>query len=457
VKTSYLSKESLIFKTVNTDNKIYIREQNGRFQYLRRSISCVLIFIFILLPFIDYNGTQAILFDLQLQQIRLFSFTLFPKDLFIVSLIFMLAAFALFYVTKFYGRIWCGFVCPQTIWTLLFNWVERRVEGTHHQSKQLDKQFVSIKKIGLKLVKHSIWVVISLFTALVFMSYFVEAEQLYRQFFLFELSSLVFYWVLFFTLCTYVNAAWIREKMCLHICPYARFQSVMFDKSTKLVTYNSDRGESRGKRKRTDAKEEGLGDCIDCKLCVQVCPAGIDIRDGLQYECINCALCIDACDITMEKFNYPKGLIAFTSEVPSTNQWRRHSLYGGFVFLSVLLMFIWAYCWSSFEVSIIRDRQALYRISSVGVVENSYLFKIRNKTHRTAYYQIDILEDANVKVLGNSLVKVSAGEVGILPIVVAGKKETKQFINEVNFNISVVAGEENIIKKTSFFGANEGW
>ena len=338
---SYLSKENLIFKTSSLDDKIYIREQKGFFQRVRRGLSFILLALFILIPFIPYHGSQAVYFDIQQQQLHLFYLTLFPQDLFIFSLIFILAAFLLFYLTKLYGRVWCGFTCPQTIWLLMFNWIERRIEGTHHQSKSLDSQPFSLNKLLRKSIKHGIWITISILTALVFISYFVPVKQLYLPFFTLQASSLTVSWVLFFAVCTYINAGWLREKMCQHICPYSRFQSAMFDQSTKLVTYDNKRGENRGKRKRNHAKEQNMGDCVDCKLCIQVCPAGIDIRDGLQYECINCALCIDACDNTMEKFNYEKGLIAFSHEQKPKQGWRRHVGYASFGSLTLLAIFLW--------------------------------------------------------------------------------------------------------------------
>jgi len=436
------------------DDKIYIREQKGQFQRIRRSLSFILMALFVLVPFAKYNGSQAVYFDLQQQQFHVFPFTLFPQDLLIICLMFILAAFLLFYVTKLYGRVWCGFTCPQTIWLLLFNWIERRVEGTHSHSKSLDVQSFTLKKFTKKFIKHFLWAGISLLTALVFISYFVPVEQLYIPFFTMEASTLVFSWVIFFAVCTYINAGWIKEKMCQHMCPYSRIQSAMFDKSTSLVSYDHVRGENRGKRKRSQVKDTELGDCVDCNLCVQVCPAGIDIRNGLQYECINCGLCVDACDMTMDKFSYDRGLIAFTSEQAPKNGWKRHIGYGGLVCLTVLAMLVWSQTWQSFEVNIIRDRNALYRVNQDGDIENTFLFKVRNKSNQIKLYQIDVTGLDNAKIIGHARIEVSPGELNITSIAVTIDMSLVQARHDISFNIVDIVSNERVSKNTSFYSSS---
>jgi cytochrome c oxidase accessory protein FixG len=457
MKSPYSLEKNLIFKTSKIDDRIYLREQKGKFQQIRRSLGMILIGIFALVPFIQFNGAQAILFDLQQQQVHLFSLTLFPQDLVIVCLVFILAAFLLFYVTQFYGRVWCGFTCPQTIWMLMFNWIERRIEGTHNQSKSLDSQPMSINKFIKKCIKHFLWGSVSLFTALIFISYFVTVEQLYLPFFSLNASGITTSWVLFFTVCTYINAGWIKDKMCQHMCPYSRIQSAMFDTSTKLVSYDKVRGENRGARKRSHVKPEGMGDCVDCDLCVQVCPVGIDIRDGLQYECINCGLCVDACDSTMEKFDYQKGLISFTSEQLPQNNWKRHLGYGSMVAIILLTMFIWANTWQNFEVNIIRDRQALYRVNQLGDIENTFLFKVRNKSSLPKLYKIKIDGLEHAKITSPSKIRVLPGELNISSITVTVDEPLHKYRNELNFNITEVNGKKSIMKKTSFYSQNKGW
>lgn len=450
MNTSHLTKENLIFKTP-VNESIYIREQKGRFQKIRRSLSFILMAIFVFIPFIKYEGMQAVFFDLHQQKFHLFSFTLYPQDLYIVSLGFILAAFLLFYITQFFGRIWCGFTCPQTIWMLLFNWVERRVEGTHNQSKSLDRQPLSLIKAIKKVTKHLIWSVISLLTSLVFISYFVTVDQLYIPFFTMESSTLVISWVLFFAICTYINAGWIREKMCQHMCPYSRIQSAMFDQSTKLVSYDPARGENRGKRKLSQKKDAELGDCVDCNLCVQVCPVGIDIRNGLQYECINCGLCVDACDMTMDKFTYQKGLISFTSEKKQKKGWQRHLGYGVFVLITILMMLFWVKSWQSYEVSIIRDRQALYRVNHIGEIENTFVFKIRNKGNQVNSYQIEVEGLVNAKMISQSIITIQPGELSTSSLVVMVPHQLVKNKNDISFNIINLEESSSLVKTTSFY------
>lgn len=457
MKPSNSLEKNLIFKTSNIDDRIYLREQKGKYQLIRRSLSVCLILLFVLLPFIQFNGVQAVYFDLPQQQVHLFSFTLFPQDLLIVCLVFILAAFVLFYITQLYGRIWCGFTCPQTVWMLMFNWIERRIEGTHNQSKSLNAQPLSLNKLYKKGIKHFLWGVVSLFTSLVFMSYFITVDELYLPFFLFNTSETTVYWVLFFAVCTYVNAGWVKDKMCQHMCPYSRIQSAMFDKSTKLITYDNLRGEHRGARKRSQVKPQGMGDCVDCDLCVQVCPVGIDIRDGLQYECINCGLCADACDMTMKKFDYQKGLISFTNQQPAKDKWKRHLGYGSVVTITLVAMLIWANVWQNFEVNIIRDRQALYRVNQFGDIENTFLFKVRNKSNLPKFYQINVDGLENAKITSLSKIRVLPGELKISSITVTVDEPLDEYRYELNFNITEVNGKRSIIKKTSFYSNNRGW
>lgn len=384
---------NLIIMTTAKPKKIYFREQFGYFQSIRRKLAIGLMLIFVLLPFVRYQSQAAFNIDVAEQKIRFFAVTLYPQDLLIVVLIFILAAFLLFYVTRIYGRVWCGYTCPQTIWMLMFTWVERRIEGSHQHSKALDKAELSIKKVIKKGAKHSIWLFIAFLTACTFMSYFVPVEVLYTNLFNFDDYLLLQNWILFFTACTYINAGWIKDKMCLHICPYARFQSALFDKTTKLVSYDAARGENRGPRKRSQAKPEGLGDCVNCYLCVDVCPVGIDIRNGLQYECINCGLCVDACDAVMSKFNYAKGLIKYTRLVTPASRWKQHLAYGSVTVITLLMLVGWGVFRTDFEVNISRDRNALYRVDYNDRVENTYTIKLLNKSQQEKSFAISLLDN----------------------------------------------------------------
>lgn len=454
---SYLSEQNLIFKTPAANSKIYIREQNGHFQRVRRYLNVFLIALFAALPLVQYQGEQAILFDVAKQHLTLFSVTLFPQDLPIFGLIFILAAFGLFYVTKLYGRVWCGYTCPQTVWTLMFNWIERRIEGNHNQSKKLDQQGWNSEKVLKKTAKHLAWGALSLATALVFMSYFVPAAELYSTFFTLEASALVQGWVWFFAFCTYGNGGWLREKMCQHACPYSRFQSVMFDRSTKLVAYDEVRGEGRGARKRGAAKPDGMGDCVDCKLCVQVCPVGIDIRDGLQYECINCGLCIDACDDVMGKFNYAKGLIKYASQAKQKTKWGAHIGYALASVMTIGVMVLWAFDRDEFEVNIVRDRQSLYRVNSQGKIENTFLFKALNKAQTERTYLIQLDDQRHFAIVTKQILKVAPEQHAAIPVSVVAHGLDSHLQVPIEFTVTDQTTGETIDKSSVFYTGEGAW
>ncbi|RUO72378.1 cytochrome c oxidase accessory protein CcoG [Pseudidiomarina sediminum] len=450
VKSNRIAEKDIIFKTGNSVGKIYIKEEKGRYQQRRRWLNVVLFILFLGFPMLQYQGEQAILFDVSGQTLRLFSLTLFPQDLLVFALLFIFAAFVLFFVTTYYGRVWCGFTCPQTVWTLLFNWVERRIEGTHHQSRALDKGAWTFAKLLKKLAKHTIWVAIALGTATSFMAYFVPVKELYQQLFSLNLSAVISGWVIVLALCTYLNAGWLREKMCQHMCPYARFQSAMFGATTRLVTYNTERGEQRGPRKR-NSNPEGLGDCVDCQLCVQVCPVGIDIRDGLQYECINCGLCVDACDPVMERFGYAKGLIRFQSssgEKPAkVVRWG----YGLMAAVTIIASLWWALSWQNFEVNIIRDRQALSRINALGQVENTYTIKLLNKATYAQVFELELVDGDGLQMLGAQPFTVPAGALHHQVVTVVAVTKPEQRMSDLRLRIFAHESEQTETKTTLFY------
>lgn len=456
-----IKEEDMIIKPYKTDGPIYVREQKGYFQKIRRVMGWILMLSFILIPFIQYNGQQAVLLDVAQQQFRIFGVTYWPQDFMILACLFMGAAFALFFITVWLGRVWCGYMCPQTIWTLAFIWVEHKIEGTRNQRIKLDKFPWSVSKVSKKFAKHSIWLILSLFTATTFMSYFIPATDLYSEMLSLEWSGITSGWVFLFAICTYGNAGWLREKMCIYMCPYSRFQAVMFDKDTLIVAYDTARGENRGRRKRKDdPRKLGLGDCVDCNLCVEVCPAGIDIRNGMQYECINCGLCIDACDDTMDKFGYEKGLIKYTSEHAlsgkSVNKFRLKLVgYGVFTVLLFVLMGLWVFNRVPLETSILRDRNALYRVNYEGLVENTYTLRIINKTQKPLHFNITL--DG---VLGGILdvskdIKIGPGLMHRVPVTItADGYDIKKKITDVNFTIQSVENPDIKLVKTSRFYKN---
>lgn len=454
-----LQEEQLIIKPYKSQTDVYVREQHGFYQKIRRSLNWCLILLFIAMPYVQYNNQQAVLLDVVKQEFRIFNMTFWPQDFILLAGIFIVAAFALFFVTTWLGRVWCGYACPQTVWTLLFVWVEHRIEGTRNQRMALDKAPWTLTKATKKTIKHLIWQLMSIFTATTFLSYFVPFSELYSTMLTLEWSRAVTLWVLLFAISTYINAGWMREHVCIHLCPYSRFQSAMFDKNTSMVSYDAKRGENRGPRKRKDdIKETALGDCVDCNLCVDVCPAGIDIRNGMQYECINCGLCIDACDQTMEKFNYPKGLISYSNESQQAGKQAKRfdlklSAYGALTLVSILLLALWIENRVPLDVSIIRDRTALYRVNFEGIVENTYTLKILNKTQVALHFNIDVkgLNVPDIRLPKQRL--VAPGIMQEIPITLAidgellARKKT-----EFSFIIQSIEQPDMLIEQsTSFF------
>ncbi|MFT7054292.1 MAG: cytochrome c oxidase accessory protein FixG [Psychromonas sp.] len=446
-------------KQYNPSNRIYVRAIYGFYQKLRRYTGWGLIVAFVALPLIKWNGQQAILFDIADQQYHLFNMTLFPQDLTLLAWVFIIAAFALFFVTTYLGRVWCGYTCPQTVWTFIFIWFEERFEGSANKRKRLDQMPWSFNKVWRKTVKHIGWIIISLLTGLAFSSYFVPVSELYLDFFTFSAGFATTTSVLFFAVITYINAGWMRSIVCLHMCPYARFQSAMFDKDTFIVGYDAKRGETRGPRTRKDSpKDLGLGDCVDCDLCVQVCPTGIDIRDGLQYECINCGACVDACDHTMDKMGYPRGLISYTTEQKLAGK-KTHVLrpkiigYGALLLVMVAVFFINVVNLSSAEMEILRDRNVLYRENNQGLIENTYTLKILNKTIETQTYDLSFsgLEDAQL--LGPKQIIIKPGEVLTQPISIAvDPYDIKGNKIYITITLTGASGEiEKIEQQTTFF------
>ncbi|TEW54118.1 cytochrome c oxidase accessory protein CcoG [Psychromonas sp. RZ22] len=409
----------------NPSNRIYVRAAYGFYQKLRKFTGWGLILFFIGLPLIQWNGHQAVLFDVDKQQFHLFNMTLFPQDLTLLAWTFIIAAFALFFFTTYLGRVWCGYTCPQTVWTFIFIWFEERFEGAANKRKRLDQMPWDFNKIWRKTAKHISWLIVSLLTALAFCSYFVPVKTLYSDFFTGQSSAIVLIMIFIFAISTYANAGWMRSIFCIHMCPYSRFQSAMFDKNTYSVGYDATRGEARGPRSRkTDRAETGLGDCVDCDLCVQVCPSGIDIRDGLQYECINCGACVDACDETMDKMGYPRGLISYTSEQvlegKETKLMRPKIIgYGLMLLIMGSLFVVNLATLSKAEMEIVRDRGALYRENVDGLIENTYTLKVLNKTIQTQVYRITFtgLKDATLN--GPKEISIRSGEVFTQPISIA--------------------------------------
>jgi cytochrome c oxidase accessory protein FixG len=401
--------------------KIYTRAFTGLFRNLRRAGGALLFILFFGTVWLNWEGRQAVWWNLPERKFHIFGATYWPQDFMLLSWLLIICAFGLFFITVFAGRVWCGYTCPQSVFTWVFMWAEKVTEGDRNQRMKLDKQPMSGNKLSRKLAKHAIWLGVSLATAVTFVGYFTPIRELIPELLTFESSGWAVFWVGFFTLATYGNAGWLREQVCIYMCPYARFQSVMFDQDTLIVSYDPRRGESRGPRKKdADYKAQGLGDCIDCKMCVQVCPTGIDIRDGLQIECIGCAACIDACDSIMEKMNYPKGLISYTTEHNLSGRQThllRPRLIGYAVALVVMIgLFAWAVANRPIvELDVLKDR-VLFRENERGYIENVYTLKIMNKAQRDMTYVITADGLDGLVYEGKREVRALAGEVYSFPV-----------------------------------------
>ncbi len=441
-------------------DQIYVRKVKGFFQQLRQKMNFVFLALFAVLPWLQYNQHQAILFDITEQRFYLWGLTLWPQDLTLLAWLFVLSAFLLFFVTTFLGRVWCGYLCPQTVWTFIFIWFEEKIEGSANQRKLLDKQKLNVNKLWRKALKHSCWLIFSLLTALTFVGYFVPVTELFVDFFIFNSSFAVIATVVFFTFCTYGNAGWMREIMCLHMCPYARFQSAMFDKDTVTIAYDASRGESRGARgRKQDHKSMDLGDCIDCNLCVQVCPTGIDIRNGLQYECINCGACADACNGVMAKMKYQPDLIRYTTENQLKGKQvsllrRKFIIYSAALIIMTGILVLEIVNRVPVSLDIIRDRNELARENFNGEVENVYTLKILNKSQTDNVYRLSVVGLEQVKWIGEQEVLVKAANVYTLPISLAvDPYELKEYITKISFVIEQVSPESEVVfeQQSRFF------
>ncbi|EIJ36618.1 cytochrome c oxidase accessory protein CcoG [Thiothrix nivea] len=421
--------------------KIYPRKTKGLFTNLRKFSVWGLLGLYYILPWLKWNDQQLVLFDLPARKFYIFGMVFWPQDVFYLAVLLILAALLLFFVTALAGRVWCGYACPQTVWSEVYIWIEQWVEGDRPQQIKLDNAPWDRVKIGKKVLKQVLWIFFSLWTGFTFVGFFVPVEDLWFELASGTIAGWSLFWILFYAFATYGNAGFLREQVCLYMCPYARFQSAMFDKDTMIISYDEARGEPRGARKRGADKPADKGDCVDCTLCVQVCPTGIDIRDGLQYQCISCAACIDACDSIMDKMGYPRGLVRYTTE---------HALKGGtthvfrvrtFIYAGLLSLIALALMYSIFnriplEMDIIRDRNSLYRDTGDGNIENVYTLKVINMDEKEHSYTISVSGIDGMKLVGAENVHVPSGKVTEVPVkVVANPDKMESRSQEVMFHI----------------------
>ncbi|QLI80685.1 cytochrome c oxidase accessory protein CcoG [Chitinibacter fontanus] len=386
----------------HSQKKIYPRWVTGYFNNWRIFFVVATQLFFYGVPWLEINGRQALLFDIANSKFYIFGLVFLPQDFIYLMALLLVSAFGLFVWTAIGGRLWCGYACPQTVYTEIFLWIEKWTEGDRSARIKLDQAPLSARKIGIKTLKHSIWIALSLWTGLTFVAYFTPMSELQSSFATLSMGPWDTFWILFYGLATYGNAGWLREQVCQHMCPYSRFQSTMFDKDTLIISYDTRRGEPRGARSMgSDYQLQGLGECVSCTLCVQVCPVGIDIRDGLQYECIGCTACIDACDQVMDKVGYPRGLIRYTTANELENPGKKTTLATRLrrpqvlLFGSMLLAVIAASAYSlhthqPIKANIIRERNTLVRELANGELENVYRVQLQNTAEQSRSFNLQV-------------------------------------------------------------------
>jgi cytochrome c oxidase accessory protein FixG len=438
--------------------KIYPREQKGRFDKLSKLATTTLLGLYYIVPWITWDDRQAVLFDLPARKFYIFGLTLWPQDFPFLALLLIILALSLFFFTALAGRLWCGFACPQTVWTEAFIWMEQWTEGTRAQRIKLDKAPWTWIKIRRKGSKQILWISFSLWTGFTFVGYFTPIRELGVDILGLSVGGWTLFWGLFYGFATYGNAGFMREQVCKYMCPYARFQSAMFDKDTLIISYDEKRGEPRGGRRRSvDPAEAGLGDCVDCTICVQVCPTGIDIREGLQYECIACAACIDACDSVMDKFNYPRGLIRYTTE---------HAMQGNkthvlrprvFVYATLLTVLIAGLATAMATrtpviLDVIRDRNSLYREIPGEMIENIYTLKIINQSNESRSFMLEVDGVPGLSLDGvGETVEVEGGGVLSLPVRARTGRDSAYGISDITFTVTATDDESVMVTEDSRF------
>ena len=410
--------------------KIYPRSVTGWFIGWRWALVWATQLLFYGLPWLQWNARQAVLFDLASRRFYIFGLVLYPQDFIYLTALLIISAYALFLFTAVAGRLWCGYACPQTVYTEIFMWVERQIEGDRAARMRLDAAPWTLDKAWRKTAKHAAWLGIALWTGFTLVGYFTSIKTLWAEAFTLDFGPWEWFWVLFYGLATYGNAGWMREQVCKYMCPYARFQSAMFDKDTLIISYDTARGDPRGPRgKRVDHRSQGLGDCVDCGLCVQVCPTGIDIRKGLQYECIGCAACVDVCNGVMDKMGYPKGLVRYATQNSMSLGWSPRQMWARvlrprvLVYSTILVLIcaalglslLWRH---PFKVDVVRDRGTLARVVEDGRIENGYRLQMMNATEQTQRYRVSVSGLQDAKVVGRAELSLGPAEARWLPLAV---------------------------------------
>ncbi|HXX10245.1 MAG TPA: cytochrome c oxidase accessory protein CcoG [Burkholderiales bacterium] len=450
--------------------KIYPRAVSGVFATWRWSFVLLTQVVFYGSPWLTWNGRQAVLFDLVSRKFYIFGLVFWPQDIVYLTVLLVICAYSLFLFTAVAGRLWCGFACPQTVYTELFMWIERKIEGERLARMKLDQGRLSARKFALKAAKHTAWITLALWTGFTFVGYFTPIKTLGGEVLALATGPWETFWILFYGFATYGNAGWMREQVCKYMCPYARFQSVMFDSDTLIVSYDRERGEPRGSRsKSADYKAKGLGDCVDCGICVQVCPTGIDIRNGLQYECIGCTACIDGCNQVMDKMGYPKGLIRYSTESALKGHYGterilkrvlrpRVLIYSAVLWLIIIGALVTLYNRVPLKVDVIRDRGNVMRDAEEEEAENVYRLQIMNTQEVARDVRVSVVGLDGIELKSEAQpIHVAAASSRVIPVrVEAPRKAGRKGSNRIQFTVEASdpakpeASPLKVVEKASF-------
>jgi len=462
-----ISEEEVVISLYKAQEKIYPRSIFGYFAKWRWLLIWLTQIVFYGVPWLEWGQRQALLFDLPERRFYIFNLVLYPQDLIYLTGILIISALSLFLFTAVAGRLWCGYTCPQTVYTEIFLWIERKIEGDRAKRMKLDAAPMSGAKFTRKFAKHFVWIAFAAWTGFTFVGYFTPIRELANDIVVGNMSAWAIFWIFFYAFATYGNAGFMREQVCKYMCPYARFQSAMFDRDTLIVTYDEDRGEPRGAGSRKNTEKTGaLGSCVDCSLCVQVCPTGIDIRDGLQYECIGCGLCADVCDDVMDKVGEERGLIKYTTQNALDNKWSKAEMikrvfrprvliYSTVLTLLVVGTFTSLWLRTPFKVDIVRDRSVLARLVEGGMLENVYRLQIMNATEDTHQYKIGVsgLDNAKVGFEGsdNPIIEVKSAEARWIVVDIEipdGSLDTGK--HKIEFEIEEMGSKDAISEESIF-------
>jgi len=463
-----IPEREVVLSLYKSEDKVYARSVSGFYNQWRWVMVWVTQLFFYGVPWLEWDGRQAMLFDLDGMRFYVFGLIFHPQDLIYLSFLLIVSALSLFLFTAIAGRLWCGYTCPQTVYTEIYMWMEEKIEGDRIARMRLDDSKWNLNKVTRKSLKQFAWIAFGLWTGVTFVGYFVPMRELVPNIMQLQAGGWETFWVFFYGFATYGNAGYMREQVCKYMCPYARFQSAMFDGDTMTVTYDENRGEPRGSRsKKAGENANGLGSCIDCNICVQVCPTGIDIRNGLQYECIGCGACIDACDDVMDKMGYAKGLIKYTTQNGMDNRWNRQQMlarlfrprvliYSAILMTMMIGMVVSIYYKPDFRLDVLRDRAVMARYTNDGKIENVYNLKLENESEVERDYDLKVtgLPNLAIHFSDNNIQQIKAlkpfEKRNVIVEIQLPDGETRAGSHKILFEMTDIQAKETVKEKSVF-------